>query len=52
MAWIALVGPEIEENLSLRYLCSSVAIGKGQPLTEIGDRVATPLQTQRLAVGS
>ncbi|MEP7121852.1 MAG: radical SAM protein [Byssovorax sp.] len=25
MAWIALVGPEIEENLSLRYLCSSLA---------------------------
>jgi radical SAM family protein/B12 binding protein len=24
MAWIALVGPEIEENLSLRYLCSSL----------------------------
>jgi anaerobic magnesium-protoporphyrin IX monomethyl ester cyclase len=28
------------------------AIGKGQPLTDIGDRVATPLQTQRLAVGA
>jgi radical SAM superfamily enzyme YgiQ (UPF0313 family) len=25
MAWIALVGPEIEENLSLRYLASSLA---------------------------
>ena len=24
MAWIALVGPEIEENLSLRYLASSL----------------------------
>ena len=25
MAWIALVGPELEENLSLRYLASSLA---------------------------
>jgi hypothetical protein len=25
MTWIALVGPEIEENLSLRYLASSLA---------------------------
>lgn len=25
MAWVALVGPEIEENLSLRYLASSLA---------------------------
>ena len=25
MAWIALVGPEIEENLSLRYIASSLA---------------------------
>jgi anaerobic magnesium-protoporphyrin IX monomethyl ester cyclase len=25
MAWIALVGPEIEENLSLRYLASALA---------------------------
>lgn len=25
MSWIALVGPEIEENLSLRYLASSLA---------------------------
>jgi anaerobic magnesium-protoporphyrin IX monomethyl ester cyclase len=27
------------------------AVGQGRPLTEMGDRVATPLQTQRLAVG-
>lgn len=27
------------------------AIGRGRPLTDLGDRVATPLQTQRLAVG-
>ncbi|MEO7327275.1 MAG: cobalamin-dependent protein [Minicystis sp.] len=27
------------------------AIGRGHPLTDLGDRVATPLQTQRLAVG-
>jgi anaerobic magnesium-protoporphyrin IX monomethyl ester cyclase len=27
------------------------AIGQGSPLTDLGDRVATPLQTQRLAVG-
>ena len=27
------------------------AVGRGKPLTDIGDRVATPLQTQRLAVG-
>lgn len=27
------------------------AIGRGRPLTELGDRVATPLQTQRLAAG-
>jgi anaerobic magnesium-protoporphyrin IX monomethyl ester cyclase len=26
-------------------------IGRGRPLTDIGDRVATPLQTQRLAAG-
>jgi anaerobic magnesium-protoporphyrin IX monomethyl ester cyclase len=26
MSWIALVGPEIEENLSLRYIASSLAI--------------------------
>jgi len=25
MSWIALVGPEFEENLSLRYLASSLA---------------------------
>lgn len=25
MSWIALIGPEIEENLSLRYLASSLA---------------------------
>ena len=25
MPWLALVGPEIEENLSLRYLASSLA---------------------------
>ena len=25
------------------------AIGQGQPLTDIGDRVATPLQTQRVS---
>jgi hypothetical protein len=25
MPWIALVGPEFEENLSLRYLASSLA---------------------------
>jgi anaerobic magnesium-protoporphyrin IX monomethyl ester cyclase len=24
MSWIALVGPDIEENLSLRYLASSL----------------------------
>ncbi len=28
-----------------------MAIGRGRPLTDLGDRVATPLQTQRLAVG-
>ncbi|HYQ04474.1 MAG TPA: cobalamin-dependent protein [Polyangiaceae bacterium] len=28
------------------------AAGRGSPLTDIGDRVATPLQTQRLAVGA
>jgi len=28
------------------------AVGCGMPLTDIGDRVATPLQTQRLAVGA
>jgi radical SAM superfamily enzyme YgiQ (UPF0313 family) len=27
MSWIALIGPEIEENLSLRYLASSLAAG-------------------------
>jgi anaerobic magnesium-protoporphyrin IX monomethyl ester cyclase len=27
------------------------AIGRGRPLTELGDRVATPLQTQRVAAG-
>lgn len=27
------------------------AIGRGRPLTDLGDRVATPLQSQRLAVG-
>src|SRR3954467_14785542 len=27
MSWIALVGPEFEENLSLRYLSSSLAAG-------------------------
>jgi radical SAM superfamily enzyme YgiQ (UPF0313 family) len=26
MTWIALVGPEIEENLSLRYIASSLAV--------------------------
>ena len=26
MKWIALVGPEIEENLSLRYIASSLAV--------------------------
>ncbi|HEY3254507.1 MAG TPA: cobalamin-dependent protein [Polyangiaceae bacterium] len=26
-------------------------VGRGMPLTDIGDRVATPLQSQRLAVG-
>ena len=25
MAWVALVGPEIEENLSLRYIAASLA---------------------------
>ncbi|HET9932318.1 MAG TPA: radical SAM protein [Polyangiaceae bacterium] len=28
------------------------AVGRGSPLTDIGDRVATPLQTQRLAAGA
>jgi radical SAM superfamily enzyme YgiQ (UPF0313 family) len=27
MTWVALVGPEIEENLSLRYLASSLSAG-------------------------
>jgi hypothetical protein len=28
------------------------ALGRGLPLTDLGDRVATPLQTQRLAAGA
>ena len=30
----------------------SQTVQRGRPLTDIGDRVATPLQTQRLAVGA
>ena len=29
-----------------------LAIGRGRPLTDLGDRVATPLQTSRNAEGS
>jgi anaerobic magnesium-protoporphyrin IX monomethyl ester cyclase len=37
------------QDLARRLLA---AVGQGRPLTDLGDRVATPLQTQRLAMGA
>ena len=57
-ALVADLGPrlrkvEAEVSTGARELAAEITwrVARGRPLTDIGDRVATPLQTQRLAAG-